>query len=53
MTREEEAWLEVSPVECKEVAWALNGTKANKDHNDLRRGGKDLVADKAEEIGES
>ena len=30
----------------------VNDTKANKDHNDLRRGGKDQVAAVAE-IGES
>ena len=52
MIRVEEAWAEACPVECKEVAWALNDTKANKDHNDLRQDGKDQVADKAAEIGE-
>ena len=39
-------------MECKEVAWALNKTKDNKDHNDLRRDDKGQVADRAAEIGE-
>ena len=49
MIRVEEAWAEACPVECKEVAWAMNEAK---DHNDLRRGDKDQMADKAAEIGE-